>query len=265
MLPRYSRRFGGAQAKTRFELLRPYVPKGEAITWTILADARAVLPRPVAAKPLPPPPVQGLAGDGRLIAVVTAFVSALYAVLVAKKSEETARHARARGVEPLPMLRVPSWLRSLLAGPLLGAGIYLELVAERATVGAMLVVGAMVCAAYRTPRWTAKHWLRGPGHWLPMADTDAFREPERPRDAYLDVSTAVGKALFAASILGVLALATCVLQSSLHGAVLVALDGAALLAVFGTGRIAESSRPRKGTRSVSPTGGPACPSGVPRG
>jgi hypothetical protein len=226
-------------SEDEIELMRPYIPKGEAIAWTILADARVLFPRPEPAKLPPPPPVQGLSGEGPAIALLAALVAVAFALLVATKSKETARHARARGVEPLPLLPLPWWLRSLLAGPLLGAGIYLQLVLEHATVGALLVVVAMVCAAHKTPRWSPMHWLRGPGHWLPMADADAFRDPERPRDAYLDVSTPVGKALFVTSIACVLTLAAWLFQSSAYSALLVALDGAALLALFGTGRIAE--------------------------
>jgi hypothetical protein len=72
-----------------------------------------------------------------------------------------------------------------------------------------------------------------------VAEGEAFRPPPRPRGAYLDVSTRAGKLLFALSVAALGAGVYAMHLRSPYHAQLLALDVAALLAIFGTGRLAE--------------------------
>jgi hypothetical protein len=113
-----------------------------------------------------------------------------------------------------------------------------QLVANRATAGAILVLVATILAAHRAPRWTRAE-LRGPGRWLPVAEATAFADPPRLRGAYLDVSTRAGKALLLLLLGGVAGVAYHLHDTSPYRAGLVVLDATALLAIFCTGRLAE--------------------------
>lgn len=230
--------------KDQIELLRPYAPKGEAIAWAVRADARAFRPAP------PPPPakaagaramVDGALGEPgqRLVLLVGALsLAILYASLVAVKSGEVARHARARGVAPRPLVPIPTALRALLAGAALTAGVFVELSLMRATLGALLVLAAVLLAAHRAPA-PARAALRGPGRWLPIAESIALRETPRPSGAYLDSSTRAGKALLLLALGAVLGAAALLWDVSPFRAELVAFDAVAVLAIFGTGRLVE--------------------------
>jgi hypothetical protein len=116
-------------------------------------------------------------------------------------------------------------------------GLFVQMILARATLGALLVLAAVLLAAHRTPRWRAK--ARGPGRWLPVAEATALRDPPRPRGAYLDVSTREGKAIFFTLLAAVGALVAWLYDLTPHRATLVAFDATALLAIFGTGRLAE--------------------------
>ncbi len=229
-------------SRDQIELLRPYAPKGEAITWAIRADVHA-LQRPAVVPPRPGgvAMLTGALADSAqrtLLAVGALALFVLYSVLVALKSAEAARLARAAGSAASPLLPLPAAVRAVLAGSALVGGLFVELVLMRATLGAILVLAAVLLAAHRTPRWQRSP-LRGPGRWLPVAEATALADPPRPRGAYLDVSTREGKALLLVLLGAVAALVAWLFDTSPYRAELVAFDAAALLAVFCTGRLAE--------------------------
>lgn len=230
-------------AKDQLELLRPYAPKGEAITWSIRADSRA-FQRAVASPSRPErvrAVIQGAVGEPAqraLLGLGALSLFLLYASLVALKSGEVARHARAAGVTPRPLVPLPTTARAILAGAALVAGLFVELLLMRATLGASLVLAAVLFASHRTPRWPRPS-LRSPGRWLPLSEAVAFRAPPRPRGAYLDVSTRAGKIALLVVLAAVLACVARLYQSSPFRAQLIAFDAVALLAIFCTGRLAE--------------------------
>lgn len=239
-----------ASDKDEIELLRPYAPKSEAMRWTVRADARAFRPEAAA-----PPPVADVVGGLEAAATPDpertrtlyfaggAALFALYSALVAAKGREHERLARAAGAVPRPLLPFPLGLRAAAAGLALVAGVALELLLKSGTAGAALVATATALAAHRTPRPVhaghAGRALRRPGKWLPVSESEAFREPLRPRGVYLDVSTRAGKALLVAGLAALGAGVYVVAGTSPYHAHLLALDVTALLAIFCTGRLAE--------------------------
>ena len=226
-------------ARDQIELLRPYAPKGEAITWSILADLHALRP-PLAAPARPGGAAVPFADSAqRTLLAAGAFALFLaYSLLVAFKSAEAARLARAAGSAASPLLPMPVAVRAVLAGGALVGGLFVEMILMRATLGALLVLAAVLLAAHRTPRWQRSP-LRAPGRWLPVAEATALAPPPRLRGAYLDVSTRAGKALLLLLLGGVAALVAWLFDTSPYRAELLAFDATALLAIFCTGRLAE--------------------------
>jgi hypothetical protein len=230
-------------SKDQIELLRPYAPKGEAITWAVRVDARAFQ----AAAPAPPAKPAGmravlddaLGEPGRRLILIAGALSlfVLYASLVAFKTGEAARLAKAAGAESRPLVPLPNALRAVLAGASLTAGVFVQLVLMRATAGALLVLAAVALAAHRSPRY--RRTPRGPGRWLPIAEAIALRDPQRPQGVYLDASTRAGKLLLLLGVGAVLGASALLWDTSPFRAQLVAFDVAAVLAIFGTGRLAE--------------------------
>lgn len=230
--------------RDQLELLRTYAPKGEAITWSIRADARAFRPSsgPSADKPTGVrAAIDGAIGEpGQRALLVLGALSLfiLYASLVALKTGEAGRHARAAGVAARPLVPLPTALRAILAGAALVAGVFLQLLMMRATLGALLVLAAVALAAHRAPAG-ARTKLRGPGRWLPVAESIALRAPPRLRGAYLDASTRAGKLGLVVALGAVIGAAVVLHDTSPFRAALVAFDAVALLVIFGTGRVAE--------------------------
>lgn len=223
-------------AKDFIELLRPYAPKGEPVTWAIKVDARAFqAPRPLAAPP--PAGLDGLLGDGGRRALLGAGALSLfllYASLVALKAGEVRR----RAATLRPLIPLPAAARAVLAGAALTAGAITQLVLMRATLGSILVLAAAALAAHRGPR-ADRAPLRGPGRWLPVTESAALRDPPRLTGTWLDASTRAGKLLLLLCSALVLGGAALLFEASPFRAELVALDVVALFAVFGTGRLAQ--------------------------
>lgn len=231
-------------SRDALELLRPYVSKGEAVTWTIHTDLRVVqATSPENARPAPPPPSASTAIAApayRALALAgAAALFVIYSLLVAFKAMEVARDARAADVLPRPLIPIPTALRAVLAGLALVAGLGVELVAGKATLGAILVLLATGLAAHLTPRWNHTARLRGPGRWLPVTEADAFRDPPRAPGGLLDVSTRAGKALFLLALAGIAGGVYALNDASPYQASLIAFDATAILAIFCTGRRAE--------------------------
>jgi len=228
------------------ELLRPYTPRGEAVTWSVRADLRAFkATSPETTRAPAPPEAAGTLAEPRRRAIALAVGAALfvlYGLLVARKSLEVARDAAKAGVAARPLVPLPTAIRATLAGLSLALGVGVELVLDRATLGALLVLLASALAAHRTPRWDTTARLRGPGRWLPVAEAEALRDPPREKGRALDSSTLVGKALLLLSLAALAGIVVLLEASSPYRAELVAFDVTALLAIFGTGRRAELPR-----------------------
>ena len=221
------------------ELMRPYAPKGERITWAVRADARALRGALPDASRTAPPVISedGLAAPAlRALVLAAAFAIFLgYALLVGRKSVDVARAAEAAGATARPLVRLPMVLRALLAGASLVAGLAVELVLHRATMGALLVLAATIFAAHLPAKWKAGGRLRGPGRWLPVAEAEAFRDPPRAPGGHLDASTLNGRIVLALVLAAVAGGVYLLSDISSYQAQIVAFDFTAILAIFGTG------------------------------
>jgi hypothetical protein len=221
------------------ELMRPYAPKGERITWSVRADARALrgaLPDP-SRNAAVTVDEDGLAAPAqRALVLACAFaIFLIYALLVGRKSVDVALAAEAAGAAARPLVPIPMALRALLAGASLVAGLAIELVLHRATVGALFVLAATLFASHLPARWKAGGRLRGPGRWLPVAEAEAFRDPPRAPGGHLDASTRNGRIVLALVLAAFVGGVYLLSDISPYQAQIVAFDFTAILAIFGTG------------------------------
>jgi hypothetical protein len=220
-------------------LLRPHVARGEAVTWTVYVDPRALAEvNEPGLRPTPPElPRAELRAEKRAVyAGAAALLLFGFSLLVGIKAWQIARLCRGIA-EPRSLLPLPTSLRVLLAGPALLAGVVMQLQLDDPGWGTSAVLAALGLAAYRRPVW--RRAPRGPGKWLPLGDGEAFAPPPRAKGAWLDAGTTPGRAVFLV-VLAMVALVTYLVgRASAYHAYLVAFDAVVLLPVFGTGRLAD--------------------------
>jgi hypothetical protein len=220
-------------------LIRPHVARSEPVTWTLYVDPRALgQVNDPGLRPTPPAPPRVEAPPQQRAAYVVGAAILLFgfSLLVGIKWAQVARHFR--GVaEPRALVPLPVSLRVLLAGPVLAAGVAMQLNLDDPWWGTVAVLFALLLAAHRRP--ISPRVPRGPGQWLLLADTEAFGDPPSPRGAWLDAGTTGGRVLFGLA-LTVAAVATYFVgRASAYHAYLVVFDSAVLFPIFGTGRLAD--------------------------
>jgi hypothetical protein len=228
-----------AQDHDEVELIRPHVARSEAVTWTIRIDPRALgeVNDPRLRPPLPPPaPKMVPAEEQAAYAGAAGAVVLFFSILTGCKARQVARHAQTIA-KPRPLIPIGTPLRTLLAGPVLAGGVALQLHSEDPWRGTLLVLLAMALTWYLPPVWERRP--RGPGRWLPVADSEAFARPPTPKDAWLDASTRGGLALFLLLLGAAGGLAYAVWQTSSYAGYVIVFDTAVLFPLFGTGRRAE--------------------------
>lgn len=224
--------------KDELELVRAHVPRGEAAVWAARVDPKAfprvvapeLRPPPSAVAPPPPPDHVPLV----LVASSLAILAGALAFALRAKQAAAARAAEACAMEARPLVAVPWGLGPFLyAGAVVGA--LALLLWGPPSWGAILVVVAMVLAAHREARPSARP--RGPGRWQRVADEAVLvASPREPLagDAF-DIGTRKGR-LVALAIAAVLAAMTFVLRHRVPGVVVtVPLVSAALVPLFATG------------------------------
>jgi hypothetical protein len=228
-----------AQDHDEVELIRPHVARGEAVTWTVRVDPRALgeINDPRLRPPAPPPsPTIVPAEEQFAYASAAGAIVLFFSILTGCKARQVKKHARTIAT-PRPLLPIGTTLRTLLAGPVLAGGVALQLHSEDPWRGTLLVLLAMALTWYLPPVWNRKP--RGPGRWLPVADAEAFARAPAPNDTWLDVSSRGGLALFVLLLGAAAALAYAMSRTSTYAAYVVAFDMAVLFPLFGTGRTAE--------------------------
>jgi hypothetical protein len=245
----------GAQRDV-LELVRPHVPGGEPVMWTLRLDGHTL---PLVTDPRVQPPQEGSAGPEPdrvaplLVGVALAGLALGFGLLVWHKARGFAGACAARGTQSRGLLPLPDGPRAVLAGAALAAAVGLEVTGE-VTAGAACVSVAVLAAAIRAPR--AALPVRGPGRWQPLPPGQAF--PGHARDVrvldpagppLLDVDCARGRAaaLVVAGLAG--AIAVVIRRFDADAAWLAMLDAAVLAPLFATGRA--SQMPPHGVRSAA--------------
>jgi hypothetical protein len=228
-----------AQDHDEVELIRPHVARGEVVAWTIRADPRALGEindprlRPPASQPSPkivPTEERAAYAGGAGLLVL------LFSIATGCKARQVKRHASTIA-KPRPLIPLGATLRTLLAGPVLAAGVALQLHSDDPWRGTLVVLLAMALTWYLPPRWNRQP--RGPGRWLPVADAEAFARAPAPKDAWLDASTRGGFALFFLLLSAAGAVVYFVSRASGYAAYVIAFDTAVIFPLFGTGRRSE--------------------------
>ena len=243
--------------RDEIELLRPYVPMGEPITWTFLADGRAFArtapgaQRPSEAPVLPIAQPGGRAGRFGAVWLAAAAAGFLgLAFLVARKVREVTVASLVAGTKPAPFIPLPLLARAPLASAMVAAGVWLQIVKRAWTPGALAILAACALVAHRAPAWPKSFFLRKPGRWLPLAEKDAWAPAPRPSGHYLDASTRAGKVFLVLALAAVGGLAALAAETSRHLAAMIALDATFFLALFGTGRL--TTLPPRPVQRVAP-------------
>jgi hypothetical protein len=228
--------------RDEIELVRPHVAKAEQVAWTVRVDPRSL--GQVNDPRIRPPPstavkaiLRSESRERQVFLAVAAGVAILITALTALKGRQVELAARAAGLAPRPYFMAPAHVRAFLAGPTVALGVGLQLLMEPPWVGTLLLAGAMLLMAHRTP--APRPTARGPGRWLPLSEDEAFRPAPRLRDAWLDVSTRGGKVALALAILAVGVAACATWRVSAYHANLLVLDALMLSALFFTGRSSE--------------------------
>jgi hypothetical protein len=224
------------------ELVRPHVAKAEQVAWAVRIDPRSLGeindPR---VRPLPSSSVQAIvrteSRERQVFLAVAAGVAILFTALTAIKGRQVEIHAKAAQSVARPFFLAPVHVRAFFAGPAVALGVGLQLLIDPPVIGTFFLLVAMLLMAHRTP--LARPAARGPGRWLPIAESEAFPAAPRPRDAWLDISTRGGKGAFVLAILALSVAGWATHQVSPYHASLVGLDGLMLLALFFTGRASE--------------------------
>jgi hypothetical protein len=219
------------------ELVRPHVARGESASWVIRIDPHAlagVTDPTLRAATAPPPPeadrVHAVAWVLALVALAGGFgllasqKSAAYAELCAPQ------RARVRGLLPLPT----TWRTAV--GSAAFAGAAAMQFSGRPHEGALLAAVAAVAAALRAP--TQAGAPRGPGRWLALRPEEAFANGSSPRH-WMDIDAPAGRVALALAGVLTFALAAIARRFDPEAPWFIALDSAALLPLFVTGRAAQ--------------------------
>jgi hypothetical protein len=221
------------------ELLHPHVARGQSVVWTVRADPRAFrLPGDGAAGT--PGASAGVAAEPdrvRSILAVLAWlgVGALFALLVLAKTRAVTAMAALHGGRARPLVPLPSPAVAALGGAAMAAAVGLEMAGETAAVGGLIAAAVLAATVRATPGAPRP---RAAGRWLALRPADAFAPARSRRRHAFDIDGTRGRAgaLAAAAALALVALVLREAASALDAPWLVAIDGAALVPLFVTGR-----------------------------
>lgn len=227
----------------RIELVRPYAPKEEAVTWRVRFDARALGGGPAAA-PAPPPErtiARALGGGGpravvpTLVFVVGAAAFVALALLAFGKTIDARRTAAGRGAAARPLVPAPAPLRAVLLAAAFVGGAVAVGVHGRVVLGASCFAAAGLLGWFRPAR-APRAPLRAAGKWLVVSEREATARPAFSLGSPVDASTPLGlAALVAASALVGLGISR-LREAAPYHTLLLAVGATALLPLFLTGR-----------------------------
>jgi hypothetical protein len=158
------------------DLVRPHVARGEAPSWTVRIDPRALGQvsdprlRPAQATVAPEPDRLREAA----MAVGLLALALLFGLGVRLRARAFAAACVRRGAISRGLLPLSDGARAAVAGTALAAAVALELYGLT-TPGAACVAVAMLAASLRAPSYVPA--ARGPGRWLSLRPQEAFTAP----------------------------------------------------------------------------------------
>ncbi len=220
--------------RDELELVKPRVARRESVAWSVrvapmaFPDIHDPSLRPLPLQPLEPPrrgapPLVLLAG---LLAIALAYGS-----LVHRKAARFDEACRVFGSRASGLFPGPLWMRAVLSGAAMAAGVLAEAV-RAPTWGGVCIAFTMAMACLRPPR--ARRSARGPGRWLALRPSDAF-ERFASNDLFDPLSwRGAAVAVGVLSLLAALGLALRTFSS--EAPYFVALDAFAWLPLAATGR-----------------------------
>jgi hypothetical protein len=231
------------------QLLRAHVARGDAPTWVVRIDPHAlsVLPGPQASASsvavVSPEPRR--AEDAWLCVALVAIALA-FGLLVRHKDRAFSADCLRAGGLARGLLGAPRRVRAVVAGVTLAGAAGLEMLGEP-TAGAACLAVAILASALRAPQVRATP--RGPGQWVALSPEKAFATPTHGGH-WLDIASTAGRRTAVVTCAVVAAAALVAQRFDEQGAWLVALDSAALVPLFVTGRA--SQLPPHGVVSAAP-------------
>jgi hypothetical protein len=230
--------------KDEIELVRPHVPHGEAATWAVRVDPKALakVNAPELRAPVAPLVTSAVPSQSPAViaAAALAMIAGALAFLLRRKQALVAEMCQSRHVTPRPLVRLV-FLAPLFpfAYGAIGSGAFAAFAWGNPFVGAALVVLGLLLATHRAP--TAIPRPRGPGAWREVAGADVLvaRAPRPLRGDVLDAATPRGRiALLGLSTL--VAIASWSLAMHIAGiAFALPLAAAVVLPLFLTGSRAQ--------------------------
>lgn len=234
--------------KDEIELVRPHVPKGEAPSWAVRVDPKALakVNTPELRAPTPAAVTSTAPTNGRAIfaaAALAVFAGAL-AFLLRRKRSLVADTCQLRQVTLRPLVRLPA--RIAFLAPVLpfvyggaGAGAFAAFAWGDPFIGAALVVAGLLLGTHRAPIAVARP--RGPGAWREVAGAEVLvpRAPRPLPSDVFDAGTTRGRLVLVA-LFAVVAIAAWSLATHVAGiAVALPLASVVVLPVFFTGSRAQ--------------------------
>ncbi len=229
-----------APEKDELEIVRPHVAKDEAVVWRAHVSSALAPGAEPSVDPLQPasPRPSPSAGTGarplRWWAIAGA-VALAYGLLVWLKWRSFSRACRDGHAQARPLLPLAIGLRAPLSGLLAALAVVLALPLAEPTPAGLSLALSLLLASLRAP--LVKPEPRGPGQWLPLQESEAFRRvtPRLP-GRLLDCSTLPGFVCFALCLSLAVAAAAWLLARSPYEALLALLAATVLLPIFSTGR-----------------------------
>jgi hypothetical protein len=230
-----------AHDKDELEAVRLHVAKNEAVEWRVLVSPSAfdAFAKPVLPAVTRPPSAAGspVRLRGGWWALFTSL-GLIYALLVFAKWRSIKAACRGRNAEDRALIPIPTLVRAVLAGTLLGAAAWSAQSTEHPALIGALLTASMALAVHLSPKRLSR--LRGPGRWVKWSDEQAFAEhPVRLPGRWLDTGSPAGLLVFAAALVSLGVVVARLLPGAPYQALLPGLVAAALVPIFCTGRASE--------------------------
>ena len=222
------------------DLVRAHVALGEPVLWRLWASPAAFdgALAPVAAAPIDramPSPIATNKASGWTWIVIAFSAAILWITALLAKLRLHGADCRVEQVTPAAVLPLHPVLRVTASGFFVAAAILMAWTWQAPTAAILCITGAMLCAAQKAPRRAPS--LRGPGAWLPLTDSEAFKRMRPPlRGRAFDITRWQGRVVLSLWFVLTAVAMLVVSRSSSYDAALLGLMSPLPLPLFLTAR-----------------------------